>query len=85
MRKRMGMACLAAVCLANVGCVVALGNKGTLAGDWCSKQAVTLDGKIYIVDVRTGEVCAVAEAALDSAPLVPGASVSGLDVTIVED
>ena len=85
MRKRMGMACLAAICLANVGCVVALGNKGTLAGDWCRKQAVALDGKIYIVDVRSGEVCVVTEAALDSASPVPGVSVSELHMTIIED
>lgn len=85
MRKRIGIACLAAICLANVGCALVVGNKGTLAGTWCRKQAVALNGKIYIVDVGSGEVCVVTETELDSASLVPGVSFSERDVTIIED
>ncbi len=46
---------ITAVTISNMGCVVAVGNKGTFSNPR-HLQAVELDNDIYIVNVKTNEV-----------------------------
>lgn len=77
MRKWMGLATVVALVAMNGGCVVALGNKGS-AKSYQQRQAVAMEGNIYVVDVRTGEVKRIERSRIDGA----GQFASGEQVTV---
>jgi len=66
------------------GCVAVVKNKGPL-GSTCSRQAVTLDGVVYIVDVHTGEVCKVDGQAVKDAKGFTPCTRDHAEVIIVDD
>ena len=57
MRRMMGLLLVVGLGLSNIGCIAAVGNRGTVVVP--SKQAVALSGEIYIVDLDDGSVCKV--------------------------
>jgi hypothetical protein len=73
----MGLATVVALAAVNSGCVVAMGNKGSAKG-YAQRQAVALEGNIYVVDVRTGDVKRIDRSRIDGA----GQFVSGEQVTV---
>jgi hypothetical protein len=59
MRKVLAIGLASALALCGTGCVIVAKNKGTLLGPCVARQAVAIDGSIYVVDVCTGEVSKV--------------------------
>lgn len=68
------------------GCVVVAKNKGSLTVPAGWYQAVAMDGKIYIVDIRTGKVSRVDEKEIAQAGRFEGApEKSSIEVIIDDD
>lgn len=68
MMRRIGfLAVVTALVLSNLGCVVAMGNKGTLR-TLGEKQAVAVNGEIYLVDVNRKTVSKFDAETVDHAP-----------------
>lgn len=51
----------------NQGCVAALGNRISVPPEAYARQAVVVEGRIYVVDVYSGEVMALREGAVQEA------------------
>jgi hypothetical protein len=84
-RKLASLALVAGITLTS-GCVVVAKNKGTLSIPAAWHQAVAMDGKIYIVDVRTGKVSRIDEKEISEAGRFEGTTAtSTIEVIIPED
>ncbi|MCC7293404.1 MAG: hypothetical protein IT449_15195 [Phycisphaerales bacterium] len=57
-RKLLGSAAILGLTL-SCGCVGVIGNTVTVRDDLMARKPVVVDGRIYIVDVRTGRVMAM--------------------------
>ena len=68
-----GVLLVVGLSFSNIGCIAAVGNRGAL--EVPSKQAVALNGEIYIVDLDDGSVCKVDPDAIASATRVTRAEV----------
>ena len=66
MRKLISIALVAAFALTNVGCIAVVSTKGPFTVGQ-ERQAVAMDGRIYLVDVSDGSVYRVSEDAVESA------------------
>jgi hypothetical protein len=67
------------------GCVIALGNKGSLTARGGARQAVALDGNIYIVDTRNGRVSKIDPEVVRQAPPSTQEEISQTEISVVED
>lgn len=61
MRKTSTLLLLGLSVLSSGGCVAVTKVRGLPCGSACARQAVAIDGKLYVVDVRTGRVSRIAE------------------------
>ena len=52
MRRMIGSALLVGLALSNVGCLAVISSKGPFKCGASDKQAVVIDGEIYLVDLR---------------------------------
>jgi hypothetical protein len=70
--------------LVQAGCVVAMGNRGTVSTG-SRRQAVAYKDGLYIIDVRTGEVSRIDDAKIEDAPsFSPGESDPTEETTVIE-
>lgn len=75
-----------ALCLgSSAGCVVVAKNKGPLAVADFGREAVVVDGKVYIVDLRSGKVSRIDAKSLEEAGPYEGVPTSELNVVVVDD
>jgi hypothetical protein len=59
MRKIMVLALSAMMMASGAGCVVAMGNRGTLKGLHTGRYPVAVDGQVYLVNASEGTMCKV--------------------------
>ena len=84
MRKFAGFAAVAALAVLNSGCVVAMGNRGTSRGI-THRQAVALEGNIYVVDVATGDVKKIDRSRIETAAQFASPTQQTVTVEVEED
>ncbi len=58
-----------AIALSHIGCVVAVGNKGTYSAKPQHQQVVELNDEIYIVDVKTNKVRRIPRTEIENAEI----------------
>ena len=66
MVRTIAIGCLGMVLAASGGCVAAIGNRVAIP-DFAARRPVVIDGRIYVVDVRTGTVMKLPKDAIDDA------------------
>jgi len=69
MAKKLLSAILIGLTTAGMGCVAVLGNR--IPADCCaSRQAIVVDGSVYIVDLHSGKVRKAAPATIEQAETI---------------
>ncbi len=59
---------LAGIALANLGCIASVNYRGSLK--IADRQAVVIDGDIYVVDLKKGDVSRIDPQAVAEAPIL---------------
>ncbi len=67
MQKIVRLGAVAALAISCSGCIVVAKTRGPLMGPCCGRQAVAVDGGLYVVDVCSGEVSKIEPKAVSEA------------------
>ncbi len=81
MRRIMCLAVAAGIALGNVGCIAVVSHKGPIGHRSQPRQAVAMNGEIYVVDVDTNDVYRIAPGVIAEAEIFTETEITTTETT----